>query len=116
MPKIKVANMKNINIDVAAFSETPFGRFATDSAFSAEHFRENVLIPALKDADGGDIEVDFTRVALGVGSSFLEEAFGGLVRNGFNKEHLIKHITIIDRIGFYDTRVKDYIMKAKQPA
>lgn len=106
--------MKNINIDVATFSNTPFGRFSTDSAFSAERFRESVLIPALKEADGGDIRIDFTKIALGVGSSFLEEAFGGLVRSGFDKQQLVEHITVVDRIGFYDSRVKDYIMKAKK--
>lgn len=105
-----------INIDVANFSKTPFGRYTTDSDFSAEQFRETVLIPALRSSQGESIVVDFSRVALGVGSSFLEEAFGGLVRKGFNKEDLLDHIQIIDRIGIYDKQVKKFISQAKSQA
>lgn len=61
------------------FSENPAGRFRTDGPFSGEYFREDFLVPKLKDADELVIVLDGTR---GYGSSFLEEAFGGLVRNG----------------------------------
>ena len=102
-----------ITIDVATFSQTPFGRYEQDSDFSAEKFRDTVLIPAIQGAHGEDVEVDFSKVALGVGSSFLEEAFGGLVRKGFDKKDLIAHISVKDRIGIYDKQVKKFIQEAR---
>jgi hypothetical protein len=59
------------------FSTVPLGRFPDDSPFNGTTFREIWLIPAL--AKYQSIEVDLDR-AEGYGSSFLEEAFGGLVR------------------------------------
>ena len=102
-----------ITIDVAEFSTTPFGRYIQDSDYSAEKFRETVLIPTINEARGEDVKVDFSKVALGVGSSFLEEAFGGLVRQGFDKKQLIEHLIIIDRIGIYDKQVKKFISEAR---
>lgn len=63
------------------FSRTPGGRYRKHGAFSGEEFRERILWPALHD-EGNDadiVEVNFDGVA-GMPSSFLEEAFGGLVR------------------------------------
>lgn len=60
-----------------AFSPYPAGRFRVDGPFSGEQFRDDVLVPALR--KGGTVEVSLDGT-LGYGSSFLEEAFGGLVR------------------------------------
>ncbi|MCA3132921.1 MAG: STAS-like domain-containing protein [Rhodocyclaceae bacterium] len=59
------------------FSRHPAGRFLTDGPFSGQRFREEFLVPALKKARTVVIRLDGAR---GYGSSFLEEAFGGLVR------------------------------------
>lgn len=59
------------------FSRFPAGRFKTDGKFSGEVFRQRHLAPKLR--TGQQIEVDLNGT-LGYGSSFLEEAFGGLVR------------------------------------
>lgn len=59
------------------FSEVPAGRYHSDGPFSGEDFRRNLLEPALK--AGATIIVYLDDVE-GYGSSFLEEAFGGLVR------------------------------------
>jgi len=100
-------------IDVAkAFSRTPFGRYKSDSEYSAERFREEVLLPTIHSHNGELVEVDFSKVALGVGSSFLEEAFGGMVRHGIDKNYLLNHIKIIAKMDFYDQQVKDYISQA----
>ncbi len=74
-------------IKIAAdFSRYPAGRFDEDGEFNGTKFRRKFLAPALKDSDR--VEVIFDGVA-GFGSSFLEEAFGGLVRcEGFTKEQL----------------------------
>ncbi|MGR5390823.1 STAS-like domain-containing protein [Vibrio crassostreae] len=98
-----------ISIDVSQFSKTPFGRYKSDGQYSAERFRDEVLVPKLNEAHGDDVEVDFTKVALGVGSSFLEEAFGGLVRDGFDKNELTQHIKIKDKMGFYHNQVMRFI-------
>lgn len=61
------------------FSRFPAGRFRADGPWSGERFRDEVLAPALKGGTRIIVELDDT---LGYGSSFLEEAFGGLVRTG----------------------------------
>jgi len=100
--------MDMITIDVAkTFSRTPFGRYRTDGDDSAERFRDDILIPEL--GRNEDITIDFSKVALGVGSSFLEEVFGGLIRKGFEKRQLINHLVIKDKMGFYNKQVKHFI-------
>ena len=64
-------------IDIARdFSDIPGGRFPSDGPFNGEDFRDRLLAPALKE---GLVEVVMDNTE-GFGSSFLEEAFGGLVR------------------------------------
>lgn len=66
-------------IFVKDFSEFPGPRSPKIGPNSGEEFREDVLIPAIK-KDGVEklcVNLDGT---YGYGSSFLEEAFGGLVR------------------------------------
>ncbi len=59
------------------YTRFPAGRYKSDGPFSGERFREELLAPALEKTDV--IEVELDGVA-GYGSSFLDEAFGGLVR------------------------------------
>jgi STAS-like domain of unknown function (DUF4325) len=61
------------------FSRVPAGRYKADGPFSGERFREELLLPMLR--KGGRLEVELDGVE-GYGSSFLEEAFGGLIRSG----------------------------------
>ncbi len=97
-----------IVIDVAKqFSKTPFGRHKPDGPNSAERFRDEILIQELEKSE--DITIDFTKVALGVGSSFLEETFGGLIRKDFDYCDLVRRITIKDKIGIYDKQVKRFM-------
>jgi len=74
--------MKVINI-ARDFTRFPAGRYKADGEFSGEVFRERFLEPVLDHGDRAVIELDG---ALGYGSSFLEEAFGGLIRKGYSKE------------------------------
>jgi hypothetical protein len=69
--------MKTINI-AHDFSDVPGGRFPTDGPFNGQDFRDRLLAPSLRDDNGVTVILDGTE---GFGSSFLEEAFGGLVRN-----------------------------------
>ncbi|MET2526930.1 STAS-like domain-containing protein [Ralstonia pseudosolanacearum] len=75
------------------FSRHPAGRFVSDGPYSGEAFRQKYLVPALKQGEALVIELDGAR---GYGSSFLEEAFGGLVRAGYAPariEGLVKLVT-----------------------
>lgn len=64
------------------FSKYPAGRYKADGRFSGERCRRELLVPALR---GTDVVVVDLNGTLGYGSSFLEEAFGGLVREeGFS--------------------------------
>lgn len=71
-----------IKISLAAeFSPVPAGRMRSDGPKSGEVFREDLLLPKLQQAEkeGRMVEVSLDGVE-GVGSSFLDEAFGGLIR------------------------------------
>lgn len=78
---------KIINI-AKDYSRYPAGRYAKDGPASGEEFREKFLIPALE-SDSEVIEVYFDG-ARGLASSFLEEAFGGLVRRGYSSADVLK--------------------------
>lgn len=101
--------MRQINI-ARDFSVFPGGRTPEDGLYSGEEFRENLLIPALKTEEKLQIELDGTR---GYGSSFLEEAFGGLVRCGYNKEKLLKQITFISSRKGLIQEIESYIEDAQ---
>lgn len=88
------------------FSSVPAGRFRMDGPFSGEQFREEHLRPLL--ARGEKVIVDLDNVE-GYGSSFLEEAFGGLVRYGYFTRSQLRNMlelrcddqTYIDEIWSY---------------
>lgn len=101
--------MTSTMIRIAAdFSPTPAGRYASDGPFPGETFRDAVLLPALKK---GDVTVDLDGTA-GYGSSFLEEAFGGLVRKGFPAEQLRRSLRIQSSRRSYEVRIWNYIQDA----
>ena len=68
---------KLINV-AREFSTEPAGRFPSDGPVNGERFRKELLLPALRKSDQ-HVCVNFDGTE-GYGSSFLEEAFGGLVR------------------------------------
>jgi hypothetical protein len=75
------------------FSETPAGRFPSDGEFNGEAFRKILLVPALK--RGGVVRVILDNTE-GYGSSFLEEAFGGLIRlEGFDKDDVLARLQLV---------------------
>jgi hypothetical protein len=82
--------MTQINI-AKDFSDVPLGRYPTDGNFSGERFREERLRPALQK---GNVVVNIDGTE-GYGSSFLDEAFGGLVRKKYyNAADLHSRLTI----------------------
>jgi len=85
--------MKTIKIS-KDFSPFPAGRFRIDGKYSAEAFRDDILIPAIENNDV--ICIDFNG-GFGYASNFLEEVFGGLIRSGYTKEKLLKQLQFISK-------------------
>lgn len=98
-------------IDVAKdFSDDPFGRYPEDGEFNATYFRKNLLVPRLsKLKDNEVLTIDFSGVSFGLGSSFIEEAFGQLVREGFDKDFLFTKLAYKFPIKFYEVQAKKFI-------
>lgn len=92
------------------FSPFPAGRYIADGPFSGERFRNEILIPALKSHN--KIQINFDG-AFGYGSSFLEEAFGGLIRLGANKKEVLERLIFVSKEDpFLESEVIGYIKEA----
>lgn len=103
--------MKTITIKVKnRFNDEPYGRYRSDSDFSGESFREDHLIPSLNGCDKLIIEMDGV---LGYPTSFLEEAFGGLVRAGFEPDELLHKIEIHHKLPMYKKTIMGCINACK---
>jgi len=102
---------KTINV-VRDFHERPYGRYRNDAPgcefTSGETFRQEVLAPALKKFDF--VTVDLTGYNR-YGRSFLDEAFGGLIREeGFSSSELksklaYKHELVERIVDVIDERI-----------
>lgn len=73
------------------FTPFPGGRYRQHGEGSGEEFRDDLLRPALNREASVTVRLDGTS---GYPSSFLEEAFGGLIRVGFTAEDLRKRLKI----------------------
>jgi hypothetical protein len=104
--------MPDIHISIATdFSRYPAGRTRKDGKFSAESFREEVLIPALRQAQekGGRVVVLLDGV-YGYSSSFLEETFGGIVRRDVFRPAWLRDALVVDaRDPIYESSRLDAI-------
>lgn len=102
-----------ITIEIAKqFSRYPAGRYIKDGPYSGELFRKKFLEPNLPIHEKIIIELDGAR---GYGSSFLEEAFGGLVRKGFPKEELRKKLDVRATNKSLTAEIFDFIDRAGTP-
>lgn len=90
------------------FSDTPGGRLKEEGEFSGELFRDTILIEKYEEAEKTNsvLEIDFDD-CYGVGTSFLEEAFGGLVRK-YHKHNILQRLKII---ATEDETIPDNIKK-----
>lgn len=94
---------------VKDFTEFPGPRFTALGPSSGEEFRDSILIPSINE-EGGAVAVNLDET-MGYGSSFLEEAFGGLIRKGISKEIAIKigeNIVSLEDPSLID-EIKSYI-------
>lgn len=101
--------MKVINIK-SDFSRYPAGRYMIDGPYNGENFRENFLIPALNEDYQVQIELDGVR---GYNSSFLDEAFGGLIRSGkFSADDLLSRLVLKSQDQSLIEEIREYIQEA----
>lgn len=79
-----------IKYDIAKeYTVTPIGRYKKDSRFSGEGFKE-ILADFIAKEQPVCLVMDNTG---GYNPSFLEEAFGGLIRSGISKSSINKYIS-----------------------
>ena len=84
--------MEEVLVRVSDYTRFPGGRFSSDGEGNAADFRVKFLVPPLK--NGNLVKLNLDGV-IGYPASFLEEAFGGLIRNeGFDSEFVEKHIEL----------------------
>lgn len=92
--------MEKIKIKIAKdFTPTPGPRYIKEGFHSGELFRENILYPKFLEAieKGLKIEIDLDGTA-GYGTSFLEETFGGLIREkNMDISVIRKHLELISK-------------------
>ena len=95
------------------FSPSPGGRFAAHGPKSGEEFRRAFLVPALQTSDHVTVYLDGTA---GYAGSFLEEAFGGLIReHDFTADQLRRKLTIAannSRYEIYRKMAENYVSEA----
>ncbi len=97
------------------FSDTPGGRKISEGEFSGELFRQQLLLPKYEEAvkKNDKLEIDFDG-AFGYPPSFLDEAFGGLVKI-LNKKNILENIVIISNDDLtIERRIKKYIADAEK--
>lgn len=109
-----VAQMaKVVTIDLARdFSVEPFGRYFSHGPASGERFRAEFLERPLREGDEVVVNIDGVT---GLSSSFLDEAFAGLVRHGvISADRFFKVVRIVsDRDPSYLDDIKTYVEEAK---
>ena len=100
--------MSGVTINVRDdFSPYPGSRKEEASLFSGEAFRNECLLPALDIAKRVTVELDGTQ---GYGSSWLEEAFGGVVRDGYDPSVIL----LVSEDAELINEINDYIREAKE--
>lgn len=113
-----------MTIDIAErFSRHPAGRVASDGPDNGERFRDEILVPTLREAmehnEGARVIVDIDGCR-SFGSSFLEEAFGGLARvPGFPFLKALKILKIQSQkphLQIYKDAILEYLDDAKAQA
>lgn len=97
------------------FSDTPGGRYINEGEFSGELFRKQLLASRYQEAlDLGEkLIIDFDG-CFGYATSFLEESFGGLVRERGEKG-ILNHMKFIsnDDLTLPDS-IEKYVKKAEE--
>lgn len=98
---------------VKDFGDKPYGRYMdSNNKLSGERFRKEVLAPALREHLYVHVELDgYNRY----GRSFLDEAFGGLIREeGFTWEDINQRLTYSHSlVRSIEVLISDRLLAAK---
>ncbi len=100
-----------ITIHIATdFTRFPSGRYVRNGSTSGEGFRKKCLEDPVRRGEHVVVELDGT---VGYGSSFLEEAFGGLVRSlDLPAEVVLDRVTIKSSDTSLGDEIRQYIVDA----
>ena len=99
------------------FSKFPIGKSRVDGPHSGQAFLEDYLLPKLREATAENpliIDLDDT---IGLTASFLEAAFGGLVKKGYKKsdlEKILRLVTTQPSFVMYEELTWEYIEETEK--
>ena len=101
------------------FSDFPVGRSRKNNKFSGEEFRDDFLVPPLR--ENSKVIVDFENV-FACPPSFLDEAFGGLIRKYRKDSEFLRVIDTqldfkasdITKYDGYNKLAKEYMDRARK--
>lgn len=101
-----------VRVNVAKqFTKLPGLRYQRLGRFSGEEFRQMFLIGPMRQGKAVTVELDGVR---GYGSSFLEEAFGGTVRElNLEIEDALQRLKVETSVESWRLDVDEYIRTAK---
>lgn len=95
---------------VTDFSKTPGVRYKDEGPYSGEEFRKEILFPMCKKALNNNCQLKiYLDGTAGLGTSFLEESFGGLIR-----ENNLDYLSLIKILDFVSEENPDYIEEIKE--
>ncbi|MBR9873580.1 MAG: DUF4325 domain-containing protein [Vibrionaceae bacterium] len=104
--------MSHKTIALKDYCKFMYGRFRSDGDYSAEAFRDDVLLPELE--KHGTVTVDIS-MDYGLASSCIEEAFGGLVREkGWSADDVLQRVNIVSDDAVSLNSAITYIKQAKK--
>lgn len=109
--------MDSFTLKVTDFTRFPAPRYKSLGPGSGEEFREDYLTPNIE-RYGKDLLISLDG-AMGYGSSFLEEAFGGLVRKGVDAEivlYLVENNLICNEDASLKCEIIEYTKDAIKQA
>ena len=101
-----------VRVNVATqFTKLPGLRYMRLGKYSGEEFRQRFLVEPLRKGHNVVVELDGVR---GYGSSFLEEAFGGVVRElNLDTEDALRRLKVETSVESWRLDVDEYIRTAR---
>ncbi len=94
------------------FTRYPGPRYEKQGPYSGQKFLNDVLIPNIERGEDITIDLDGT---VGYGPSFLDEAFGGLIREGtLTFEEFTKRIDFISSRDYITKEIMAYARNASR--
>ena len=98
-----------------SYTETPGPRYESEGEFSGENFRKTVLINLVKEAKEKSEKIELNLDGgYGYPTSFLEEAFGGLIRQLQDKSLTTMFVFISEEEPALIDEIKSYMIAASE--